>query len=47
MVVMNCPWCQEESPVEMAALSQEFHCDGCGTSALMADDTDQVLDLAA
>lgn len=47
MVVMSCPWCEDEAPVEIASLSYEFHCQACGTSALLADEPDVVLDVAA
>jgi hypothetical protein len=47
MVVMSCPWCEEDSPVDVTSFSQEFRCECCGTSALLAEDPVQVLDLAA
>ncbi|MEA2621333.1 MAG: hypothetical protein QOH61_243 [Chloroflexota bacterium] len=47
MVVLNCPWCQEDGPVELASLAAEFHCDSCGTSVLLAEDEESSLELAA
>jgi hypothetical protein len=47
MVVITCPWCQEDAPLDSTSFSQEFHCEQCGTSALLADDLEYALDLAA
>lgn len=47
MVVMSCPWCEEDGPLDVTSFSREFRCESCGTSALLAEDADQALDLAA
>jgi hypothetical protein len=47
MVVMSCPWCEEDSPVDVMSFSQEFQCERCGTCALFAEEPIQVLELAA
>jgi len=47
MVVMTCPWCEEEAPVDFASFSHEFRCERCGTSALLAEDPEIALELAA
>lgn len=47
MVVTTCPWCEEDVPVDVTRFSQEFHCERCGTSALLTDDPELILELAA
>lgn len=47
MVVMTCPWCEEDTQVDVASFSHEFRCERCGTSTLLAEDPDAALDLAA
>lgn len=47
MVVISCPWCEEDAPVDVASFSHEFRCEQCGTTALLAEDPEMALDLAA
>jgi len=50
MVLMTCPWCDEERPVAFDELVAEFHCESCGTTTDVAGgapDAERELDLAA
>ena len=47
MVVMTCPWCEEDAAVDFTSFSQEYRCEQCGTSTLLAEDPEIALDLAA
>jgi DNA-directed RNA polymerase subunit RPC12/RpoP len=47
MVVMSCPWCEEEVGPEFLAATDEYRCDSCGTSVLVAVAEEDALDLAA
>ena len=48
MVLLTCPWCEEEEPVDFDALTSEYHCEGCGTTTELAVDAEEVtLALAA
>lgn len=46
MVLITCPWCADDQPVDPAELTTEFHCASCGTTAEIVDDEVE-LDLAA
>jgi len=47
MVVLTCPWCEEDQPLDPQQLADEFRCERCGTCALLADETEELLELAA
>ncbi len=50
MVMISCPWCDEDEPLALAdvvALEASFSCPDCGTSVLVAADSEPALELAA
>ena len=47
MVVMSCPWCEEEFRIELLALTDEYRCERCGTWVLLAEEEEEELQLAA
>jgi ribosomal protein S27E len=48
MVLLTCPWCDQEEPVDFQRLTTEFRCEGCGTSTDLAEDPQEdALPLAA
>jgi hypothetical protein len=46
MVLVSCPWCDVEQPVDVELLVAEFHCESCGTTAELVDAT-ETAELAA
>jgi hypothetical protein len=47
MVVMSCPWCEDEVRLDLRALADEVHCEACGTWVLLAQEEEEALELAA
>lgn len=47
MVVMSCPWCEEQVPTDLRVIVDEYRCEACGTCVLLADEEENVLELAA
>lgn len=49
MVTFTCPWCEEDSPLELTLLVEpgaSFTCAECGTTVALVDEPTE-LDLAA
>ena len=50
MVTINCPWCEQDEPLELSAPDEPeatFTCLDCGTSVHFVDEPVLALELAA
>ena len=47
MVVLSCPWCEDEVGMDFLVAVHEYRCESCGTCVLLADEEEEALDLAA
>ena len=50
VVTMDCPWCEAEEPLSLAALEASeatFTCPECGTSVSFVEEPEPVLEAAA
>ncbi len=40
MILVSCPWCDEDQPIDFDRLVTEFRCESCGTTTELVDETE-------